>query len=383
MLPHRNNLKFVTRLVIGLCFATLCDSQVCASEEPGFVTMKIHGDGGEVAQFRAYPESAVKLLFPSGEAILEPDASPEKWQPPSVDILKKIHIAKVYDLKRRFNVMGVSFGEQLFIFDELFGNENSVAMSQLMRVTGAAPKNRAAALNLVKLYLALSNYRLEDPARFMAYKSSESERKHATENTSSFADMIGLSHSPEAVRVGATYRVDFFTYDTPGVSEKISHWKIDVGDENLAERMSAHHVGFHVPYSNSASERTHSNERILFSPKFMANGSGDDGATTDMQFWESSDGPGVGRTHYYYKSHEGAEKRMQDFLEKAVAIIEKRPWLDSDGKAVGTQALVIMTNEEKKILYASQLFEGETSVLELSCASLSNLMAAQNRHLPH
>ena len=90
--------------------------------------------------------------------------------------------------------------------------------------------------------------------------------------------------------------------------------------------------------------------KISFSPKIMANGSGDDGATLDIQSWESSDGPDVGRTHYYYKSHEGAEKRMQDFLQKAVAIIEKRPWLDSDGKTVGTQALVIMVDEGKKML---------------------------------
>lgn len=376
MLRHRNNLRFAARLVIIFCFATLCDSQAFASEEPGFVMLKIHGDGGAVARYRAYPGSKVKLLFSTGEAVLEPDASPEKWKLPTADILKKVQIVRVYDTKRRFNVVGASFGDQLFIFDEVFAGENSVAMSQLMRATGAVPRNGGAALDLVKFYLGLAYYRLEDPARFVAYKSSESEKKHAAENTRSFADVIGLSHSPEAVREGATHRVDFFTYDEPGVSERISHWEIDIGAEILKERLSAHHAGFQVPYSNATSETTHSKGKISFSPKIMANGSGDDGATLDIQSWESSDGPDVGRTHYYYKSHEGAEKRMQDFLQKAVAIIEKRPWLDSDGKTVGTQALVIMVDEGKKILYASQLFEDETSVLELSCRSVSNLLAA-------
>jgi hypothetical protein len=344
--------------------------------------LKIHGNDGAVAQYRAYPGSEVKLLFPTWEAVLEPDASPEKWNLPTADILKKVQTVRVYDTKRRFNVVGVAFGDQLFIFDEVFAGENSVAMSQLMRATGAVPGNGAAALDLVKLYLSLTYYRLEDSARFIAYKSSESEKKHAAENTSSFADIIGLSHSPEAVREGATYGVDFFTYDAPGVSEKISHWKIDVGAESFKERLSAHHMGFQVRYSNSTIETTHSKGKILFSPAIMANGSTEDGAETDLQFWESSDGPGVHRTHYYYKSHEAAEKRMQDFLQKAVAIIETLPWLDSDRKTVGTQALAIMTNEEKKILYASQLFEDETSVLELSCRSVSNLLAAQERDLP-
>ena len=93
----------------------------------------------------------------------------------------------------------------------------------------------------------------------MAYKSSESERKHATENTSSFADIVGLSHSPEAIRDGDTYRVDFFTYDLPGVSERISHWEIDIeGEKSQRASLSAHHVGFQVPYSNATSETTHS-----------------------------------------------------------------------------------------------------------------------------
>jgi hypothetical protein len=381
MLPHRHNLTIVARLVIGLCFVTLCDSQVFASEKPRFVMLKIHGDDGAVAQYRAYPESEVKLLFPTGEAVLEPDASSEKWRAPSADILKKIHTAKVFDLKRRFNVVGVAFGDELFIFDEVFAGENSVAMSQLMRVTGAAPQNGAAALDLVKFYLALAHYRLEDPARFMAHKNSESEKKHAAENTRSFADMIGLSHSPEAVRVGATYRVDFFTYDAPGVSEKISHWKIDVGAESLKERLSEHHVGFHERYSKGSSETTRSKGQIHFSVAMMGDGFTEDGAKTDIQFWEASDGPGVGRTHYYYKSHEAAEKRMQEVLEKAIATIETRPWLDSDGKTVGTEALVIRINDDKKMLYASQLFEDETSVLELSCVSLGNLMAVQGRDL--
>jgi hypothetical protein len=236
-------------------------------------------------------------------------------------------------------------------------------------------------LDLTKLYLALTYFQLQDPGRFIAYKSSDSSKQHASENTRSFAEMVGPSHSPQAVLEGGTYHLDFFTYDSPGVSGNISHWKIDVDAINLKERLSAHHVGFHVPYSSSkVTETAHGKRNVLFSQRIAGEAVSDDGAHIDVQMWESSDGPGVNRSHYYYKSHEKAEKRMLDFLQKAVAILENRPWLDS-GKAAGTQALVIMVNEDKKILYASQLFEDESSVLEFSCGSLSNLMAVQGREL--
>lgn len=114
----------------------------------------------------------------------------------------------------------------------------------------------------------------------------------------------------------------------------------------------------------------------------MANGFTDDGATTDLQLWDSSDGPGLQRTYYYYKSGEQAEKRMQDFMQNAIAIIETRPWLDSQGKSVGTQALMIRVNDSEKTLMASEISKDESSILEISCESLTNLIAALSHEIP-
>ena len=382
MLTDPNDLSALPRLAFVLCLALLCSSPTLASREPEFVLLTIHRDSGAVSQYRTYPDSAVKLLFPDSDAVLEPDTNSEKWELPTAAILKKIQIARVYDTKRRFYVAAVAFRDQLFVFDKVLSGQNPTVMIQLMHATAAAPRSGAEALDLAKLYLALSYFPLEDPDHFVAYKTSDSTKQHASENPRGFAEMIGLSHSPQAVRERATYHLDFFTYDARGASTKISHWKIDVGAENLKERLSAHHVGFHVPYSNAVSAVNHAKENVLFSPAIMGEAVGADGATIDVQIWESSDGPGLGRNHYYYESHEKADKRMQDSLQKTVAILDKRPWLGPSGKTVGTQALVITANDDKKILFTSQLFEDETSVLELSCDSLSNLMAALGRELP-
>lgn len=69
---------------------------------------------------------------------------------------------------------------------------------------------------------------------------------------------------------------------------------------------------------------------------------------------------------------------MQDFLKNAVAVLDSAPWNNSAGEAPGKQALVLLANEDKKSLSASQLYEDENTVLELSCSCLRNLLAAQS-----
>jgi hypothetical protein len=197
-------------------------------------------------------------------------------------------------------------------------------------------------------------------------------------------DVPGVAHSPEFVEEQGTYAVDFYAYDVPDEPAKgVSHWKIDVGPNGLEERLSAHHDQFRPFYARGASEWTQPAGKVIFAPVMMGNGFSDDGATTDLQSWGSSDGPGFSRVHYYYNSHEPAEKRMQDYLHNAVAIIETRPWLDSQGKSVGTEAILIRTNDAQKSLFASDIGEDSTSVLEISCLSISNLLRAVGDHLPH
>ena len=379
MLSRPNILSVALGLAVGIFAVTLCSSGVFAFKEPGSVTVKIHRADGTVADYCAYPENAVKLLFPASEAMIEPDGSPDKWKPSSATILKKIQTVRVSDTDRRFNVVGVTFADQLFIFDGLFSDNNAVTMSQLIRATASGPRDEAEALDLTKLYLAFSYYRFADPNRLVAYRGSDA----ITQNGKSFSDMMGISHSPQIVKKGATYTLDFYSHDAPGAaSTGVSHWQMKIGPGDFEERLSAHHDGFQQLYSKADSKTTQPEGKLELSLSMMANGFTEDGATTDIQSWGSSDGPGVTRIHYYYKSHEKAEKRMQDCLHNALAIIETRPWLDSQGKSVGTQALVIRLSDSEKALMASVISEDENSVLEVSSTSLSNLLAALHRELP-
>lgn len=372
------------RLTFAVMAVTLCSSVVFASQESGSATLEICRDDGTVVRYQAFPKPTVKMLFPTGKALFEPDSSPREWKNSPSPILEKIQTGKLFDTARRFNVVGVTFGEQLFLFDELFGSSNSVVMSRLIRATGAGPSDPEGALALAKLYLSLSYYRLEDPARFIVSKSGDALTKNAMENSGGSTKPTGLGHAPQVVQVEANYKVEVYAYDARELApEKISKWQLRIGPTNLVERLSAHHEGFREFYSNAPNEAAYPKSKIRFSPTMMANGVTDDGAETDIQLWMSSDGPGVDRTHYYYRSHEKAERRMQNYMQDAVAIIETKPCLDSEGKIVGTEAIVIGTNDDKKALLALQLFEDETSVLTLTCRGLSNLIDAQGRKIPH
>jgi hypothetical protein len=302
---------------------------------------------------------------------------------PSTTILKKIQIVLVSDTDRRFDVTGVIFGDQLFIFDGVFSRNNSVAMSQLVRATASGPAGKEDALDLATLYLALSYYRSVGPERVVARKRNDSTTQGDPGNSLEAPDTLGVAHSPEVFQARETYTVDFYAYDVPNEpSRGVSHWKIDVSPDGLEEGLSAHHDDFRPFYSRSASVKPQAVGKVVFSPVIMGNGFSDDGATTDLQSWGSSDGPGVQRVHYYYKSHEPAEKRMQDYLHNAVAVVESGPWLDSEGKSVGAKDILIRTANGQKSLFASDIREDATSVLEISCSSLGNLFAVADRELP-
>jgi hypothetical protein len=316
------------------------------------------------------------MLFPTGRVLFEPDSSTREWKDSRSPILKKIQTGKLYDTGRRFYVVGVTFGEQLFLFDELFGTANSGVMSQLLRATGAAPSATAGALALANLYLSLSYYRLEDPAGFIVHKIADASKENTTEDGGTSSKRIGHLHGPRVVQAGANFTVEVYAYDARELApERTSKWQLRICPTKIVERVSAHHEGFVEYYSKVPRKPTYRKGDVRFSPAIMADGATDDGVRTDIEFWATSDGPGVDRTHYYYATHEKAEQRMQDYLQHAIAVVETRPWVDSAGKVVGTEALVIGTNDDNKTLLASQSFEDETSVLKFTCRSLSNLMA--------
>jgi len=383
MQSRPENMGVGQKLAMALLAGILCGPWALGSEEPGSVPLKIHRSDGRVAPYRAYPENVVKLLFPKGDALIGADESPEKSPTAPISILRKIQVVEVSDTDQRFNVTGVIVGDQLFIFDGVFADNDPATMSQLMRATASSPRGKEEALDVAKLYLALSHCRIADLDQIVAYKGDDSVEAGYPQHGQETPDLRGVAHSPEVVDERGTYIVDFYAHDAPGDPTKgVSHWRIVVGPNGLEARLSAHHDQFRPFYVRTDKQWTPPPGKVIFAQEIMGDGFTEDGARTDLQSWGSSDGPGLSRVHYYYKSHESAEKRMQDYLNKAVAIVETRPWLDSQGKSVGTETILIGTNDAKKSLYASFVGEDATTVLEVSCSSLGNLLRSMDRELP-
>jgi hypothetical protein len=302
-------------------------------------------------EYRAYPEATAKMLFPSAEAWLEAEENAKSWGLSSSPILKRIHLLSVSDRGRRFTVTGASVGEQLFIFDSLFCRENSAVMTELMRAARSAPRDDGDALDLVKLYLALSYYALEDPARFVALK--------------------GVSHVPNVSHQNGVYFVKLVTYGKPGRTRWGADWKMELTTSKFAELMARPEPSSDRPRENEG------NKEIKFTLRLLGDGFTDDGAKTGLQSWDASDGPGINITHYYYPSPEKGERRMQDFLQNAVAVLENGPRSNAAGEVSGKQALVVLVDNNEKSLFASQLYQEGSKVTEISCSCLSNLLAAR------
>jgi hypothetical protein len=360
-----------------LCLAICSTRQISGSTDSASALLKVFGQDGNFAQYRVYPEERAKMLFPTAEAWEEKQQDTDAWSIRAAPILKKIHILRVGDMARRFTVTGVSTGDQLFIFDGLFCSENSEAMSELIKATNSAPKNRLDALNLVKLYLALSRYQ-DDPNKFVAMRSGKPRLKNDPEGPRTFSDLVGVAHSPQVLREAGGYLVDLYTRELTVTGGAAIHWKIKLTPSGFDEEMSSVDKAADRVLPEGNIEKNAGNKRVTFQVDLMANGHTDDGAVTDIQLWSASDGPGISRVHYYYPSREKAEKRMEDFLQNALGVLQNIPWKSAEGRTPDAEAIVIRVNADKRSLYASHLYLNEASILELSCSCLRNVLAGRS-----
>lgn len=214
----------------------------------------------------------------------------------------------------------------------------------------------------------------------MALRGGNAKGENDPAPAAPFSDSIGVSHSPTIVLEGGVYTVDLFTFSRLGpTGGPVTHWMIEVSDSRFAEQMAAQQRVPEKPSPDDASHANRDSEGIKFTVEIMANGTTDDGATTDIQLWSASDGPALSRVHYYYKSRDGAEKRMQEMLNNALAVLESSARQSSDGKNHDRHALIIQIDRDKKSLIASQLYEDETSVLKYSCSCLRSLRLTRNK----
>jgi hypothetical protein len=372
-------MKMLSKVAFFSCIVVAWAFPTVAIQVPDSGVLNVRRDDGTIQQYETYPKTAVTLLFPGDEAILDRDAAPESWPNLPASLLRKVQFVRVGDAPRRFALAGIVYGDRLFIFSELFCGENPSVMSQLIHLTATTPQSPEEALGLSKLYVSLSYYILEDPARFVVSRIGDIPDQSWHMPDESVDDVRDVLHPPRATSDGSGYRVELFATDV-GMA-RVHRWQMYIGVAGFRSVTDQVIYPNYKPtvglFSHHQSDpETGEDKKVEFEVVIMANGSTADGATTDIQHWVASNGPGVKRTHYYYKSPANAEALMQKLLQEAVAVFETGPWLDSEGKVAGKRAVVILANTDAKALYAARLFENDASVLKLACSCLRNLSAA-------
>ena len=375
----RHTLRRSWRIVPGAAFLSCIVAAwalpTIALQAPESSLLKAHLDTGRAQQYDTAPKTAVTLLFTSGDAIIDLDTSHESLPnlPPS---LKTIRFVRVHDAQHRFTIAGVISGSQLFVFDKLFCGENAIVMSQLIRVTAATPQSPEEAIGLAKLFLSLSYYTLENPARFIASKVGDIPNRDLHLPDETVDDIRDILFAPRATIDGSGYKVELFSTDI--ALPRVHRWQMHIsaaGVQTVRDQVIyPNHQSTANLFSPEKSDLVKANgDKVKFKLTIMADGRTADGARRDIQTWAASNGPGIRRTHYYYESPEKAEALMQKFLHDAVAVIETGSWFDSQGKIGGKRAVVILADPDTKALSAARLVESDPSVLEVSSACLYNL----------
>lgn len=365
------------RVVFSLCVVSAAALPAAALQETTEAPLKAHLVSGAVHQYKVFPGTAMKLLFPGGDAAIDRDTTAPA---PAGLFSKKVEFVKVSDPERRFTITGVVYENQLFLFDELFCGENPGVMSRLMRATGTAPKNPDQGIALVKLYLSLSYYGLRDPGQFVVSSVDDVPKEPVSMPDETLNDIRQDLHAPRVVPFGSDYHVELFTTDLD--RPRVHRWGMKIGAGGLQD-VTDQRVYPHSHEMRDLYTRTKSNTALGTEEKielrhccFMANGRTDDGAETSYAMWAASNGPFVSRTIYYYDAGEKAGKLMQRFLKDAVAVIEDGPWLDSEDKTAGRHALVILAGPDHT-LSAAQLFEEGSRLLEFSSPCLRSILALE------
>jgi WD40 repeat protein len=322
-------------------------------------------------QFIASPENMAKVFFPKGEAILEQEPMPADWKGSSLPLFKKIKVVKISDTQGRFALGGVLYDKKIFLFDELFCGENPLIMSQLMQATATTPKNSDEALALARFYLSLSYYHRQSVDRFVVSSIDEYKDSAALLEKMS-SEVQRMLHAPSAVPKGVGYEVELFS--SAAGKDGIHRWRMTIkagGLENVSDQMVfPKYEQFRDLYARAEKNPG----EIELQTALLGSGRSEDGAMMGFGIYGASNGPAVRRDSYYYETEEKAETHFQRSLAEAVAVIDNGPWLDSDGQVAGKRATLIEANADK-ILWAVQLIQERSTVIEFSSHCLRNVLA--------
>ncbi len=363
-----------------LLFAATSSLQGTRAQESTPTTLDVRHEDGTLRLYRTFPGDLTGLLFPTGKALLDEVPPMGNWSVPEAFVLKKIQFVQVSDPQKRFIVHGVTYGDQLFLFDEFFCRQNPDVMSRLMLATSAYPRTPDQALSFAKLYLALTDPDFKDPDRSVISNASQVPAYTVGLPAPDINDVKDVLRPPIVRWEGSGFALDFFT--TALDVAWVQRHRMIIGPQGFQkvsdQEIFPSHAGPRIlDGQGSRNASSGRKEKVLFVSAGMGECELPDGVGCDFQLFSASDGPGLDRLHYYYKSPSHADAEWQEILTSAISVTERGPWLDEHGKIAGKKALVILVGKDKKTLWAASVFEDESSVLEIICACHGNLLASQ------
>jgi hypothetical protein len=333
---------------------------------------------GSTQQFYVFPKALVGVLFQSGDVILELVPGPERWLTANVPFLDGVQFAKLIDTGRRFSISAMVYGDHIFTFGNLFYGENPPVMNQFLCEANIHPNTSEESLGIAKLFLALSQFDLEDLEHLVVFEKNDIPSEMDSVPNDNLQVVRRFLRAPTVVPTGTGYEVELSAAKL-GTARTV-RWQIEFGSSGIRHVADKNaHGNTQRIYSYNENEKIDRSKpnitEIFFIPGAFAQGLDADTSNIDMQSWNASDGPGVERSRYYFDSHEKAEHRMQDYMKDAVSVIDEGPWTNSKGETVGKRVTAILIYWDKKQLIAVKLYEDDRSVLMIESFCLRNLLA--------
>jgi hypothetical protein len=371
-------MRVVLKLGILTGIALTLSAPIAFPQELAPAKVRAFRPDGSTQQFYVFPKALAGTLFQSGDVILEQVPGAERWLTANVPFLDGVQFAEVIDTGRRFSIPAMVYGDHIFTFSNLFYGENPPVMNQFLYEANTHPNTSEESLGIAKLFLAVSQFDLEDLEHLAVFEKNDVPPEMDLVPKDNLHVVSRFLRAPTVVHTDTGYDVEMSAAKL-GTARTI-RWQIEFGSSGIrhvADKNARGNTQRIYSYNqNEKIDRAKPNvTQIFFAPGVFAQGLDADTPNIDMQSWNSSDGPGIERDHYYYDSHEKAEHRMQEFLKDAVSVIDEGPWTNSKGEVAGKRTTVILIYWDKKQLVAAKLYEDDRSVLTIESFCLRNLLA--------
>lgn len=280
-------------------------------------------------------------------------------------------------------ITGVVYADKMYVVNELFCGENITVINGLLRSLGVSVDSPEKAMQVAKFYLQLGYYSFEDPNRFIVSTYGDLSTKQIEFPGQDASEIQRVIKPPASTQDGDAYKVEIVTRDTDSAMVVLRRWSIRIVGSQISDAQADVLVPDHMHYRVGGAP-SDSMRGTLASPvstlRFQLAVIGD-GMTSDSKrlnvstyTFNTSNGPHVSRSAYFFDSRERAMKEFDSQLHRASQVIERGKWTDEQGNVLGERALVLYSSETSGKLGASVLLRRDTRFFAVSSPCLRNLL---------